>query len=43
MVTISWSLKNFITVNLMVLAMGAVLALGAQTVRAARKQGDGNG
>lgn len=37
-VTLSWSLKNFVTVNLMVLVGGAAIALVAQAVQAARKE-----
>lgn len=33
MVTISWSFKNFVTVNLMVFAMGAGLALVSRAVQ----------
>lgn len=35
-VTLSWSAKNFITINLMVLVGGAVLVAVTQAVKAAQ-------
>lgn len=35
-VTLSWSVKNFVTVNLMVLVGGIVLVTLTQTIKAAK-------